>query len=149
MANFTKRIETKDFILEKEIRNFLIENRGHFEDAGTIVIGTLLASDIKNPRSLVTTGLLCSVEGRKIWKIIQEKAAPIWTQYQELQSDRAELAQMEKENREASYIQCVIEGRSPKIYFSPEKDTSTYSSYSSFDMNNDRYEFKVGFGKPF
>lgn len=59
------------------------------------------------------------------------------------------LDQMHKENRQTSYERCVVEGRSPQIYFAPEKSTPLYEGYYSCDVDNTRYDFRLGISKGF
>lgn len=82
-------------------------------------------------------------------EFVNEKADTLWSEYQAMRYDSIKLIQMEKENRDASYIRCVIEKRSPAVSFAPEKDTARYNAYTTINANNEQYDFQYSISKRF
>jgi hypothetical protein len=141
-------IQQKDLQFGQDLREFLWKNKYQLSAAGAGVIATIVASEI-SPKGGAVLGLSLFSQSYEFQALVQEKCAPLWGRYMDLQRDHSLLIQMDMENREASYTKCVLNNISPPMYYAPEKDTGFYNGYYSFDMNSSRYDFRMGVSKNF
>ncbi len=81
--------------------------------------------------------------------LLQKEGGPLWDKYQDLQNNRGRLTRMNLDNRQASYTRCILESRTPDVYYNPEKDTGWYAGYNFIDMNNDHFDFNLSLSKKF
>jgi len=149
MDHLARFIHEKDLELWHDVKNFAYE-RG----LDICVDAILLASTIKAAKdgnAGVSWASLMGVGGQtiKLMNELQKGGGPLWNKYETVQNDRGRLTRMNLENREASYVKCILEKKTPKLYYAPEKDTPWYNGYYFLDLNNDRFEFTYGFSKQF
>ena len=149
MDRLARSIQAKDLELWQDIKKFAYDRGFELSIDAILLASTIKAA--KEGNMGLSWASLMGVGGQttKLLNDIRKEGGPLWNKYEALQNERGKLTRMNLDNREASYIKCILEKKTPKLYYAPEKDTPWYSGYYSLDMNNDRFEFTCGLSKQF
>ncbi len=149
MDHLARTIQKKDIALWQDLSCFFREHSGHLTFTASSLAASILSAEMGNASGAWAAFLACGPPAWEIMNCIRKEGGPIWDKYESLQNDRGRLTRMNLQNREASYVKCILENKTPQIYYAPENDTPWYSGYYFMDMNNERFEFKYGLTKQF